>query len=63
VDKDVGVSFRLLPSLWFWVMVLGSMSANALQEGWGLMTRDFSDWRNPGVKDVLAPIFQVTQGP
>ncbi|KAF2250666.1 glycoside hydrolase family 5 protein [Trematosphaeria pertusa] len=32
-------------------------------EGWGLLNGDWTAWRNPAVKDVLAPLFQVTQGP
>jgi endoglucanase len=32
-------------------------------ESWGVLKSDFSDWRNPGVKDVIADLFKVTQGP
>ncbi|KAF2003058.1 glycoside hydrolase family 5 protein [Amniculicola lignicola CBS 123094] len=32
-------------------------------EGWGLLNSDWSAWRNPAVKDIIAPLFKVTQGP
>ncbi|KAF2647409.1 glycoside hydrolase family 5 protein [Lophiostoma macrostomum CBS 122681] len=32
-------------------------------EAWGLLNSDWSAWRNPAVKDVIAPLFQTTQGP
>lgn len=33
------------------------------EEGWGVLTKDFSAWRNPQVKDVIGDLFKVTQGP
>lgn len=32
-------------------------------EGWGLMDADWTGLRNPNVTALLAPMFQVTQGP
>ncbi len=34
-----------------------------MDESWGLLNTNWTAWRNPGVKDVLAPLFQTTQGP
>ncbi|KAK0711553.1 glycoside hydrolase family 5 protein [Lasiosphaeris hirsuta] len=32
-------------------------------EGYGLLTKDWKDWRNPGFKATLGPMWQMTQGP
>lgn len=32
-------------------------------EPWGLLNTDWTAWRNPAVKNVIAPLFQQTQGP
>ncbi|OAL55506.1 glycoside hydrolase [Pyrenochaeta sp. DS3sAY3a] len=31
-------------------------------EPWGLLNSDWTTWRNPAVRDVLAPLFKQTQG-
>lgn len=31
-------------------------------EPWGLLNTDWTAWRNPAVRDVLAPLFKQTQG-
>ncbi|PVI03898.1 glycoside hydrolase family 5 protein [Periconia macrospinosa] len=32
-------------------------------EPWGILNGEWSEWRNPKVKDILADVFKVTQGP
>lgn len=32
-------------------------------EGFGVLNHDWSDWRNPAFKNILSPIWGVTQGP
>ncbi|KAK5653121.1 hypothetical protein OQA88_9220 [Cercophora sp. LCS_1] len=33
------------------------------EETWGLLGRDWKDWRNEGFKDMLGDMWRVTQGP
>lgn len=32
-------------------------------EGWGLLNREWTAWRNPAVRDMLKPLFETREGP